>query len=295
MAAKGDIFTRDIPITLHDGTILRKKRHQDQSKRFSEIIVDVNGDENWNTRDRTNSYSSELRFSINGASRPEKNSLQDLREGARGIYQRAEKLEQKMNTSSHYDARAKSPVPEVPDDKYSNTNKVRSSNHDNSSTEILNIQQNFGYVKKPQTKPGAIKPLIYYRNYGSAKHLLSADRRNEPTYQSENNICRGINKSEVDVKKETENILPITTVKGIQRRKKILEEEQPRLVNPFLDEDLLKKHSSANENNTHLDASENYWLHVTKDIGCKTVSRQQLNSMDAATQTIKGNKNCKVM
>ena len=186
-------------------------------------------------------------------------------------------------------------MPEVPDDKYSNTNKVRSSNHDNSSTEILNIQQNFGYVKKPQTKPGAIKPLIYYRNYGSAKHLLSAERRNEPTYQSENNICRGINKSEVDVKKETEMKLPITTVKGIQRRKKILEEEQPRLVNPFLDEDLLKKHSSENENNTNLDASENYWLHVTKDIGCKTVSQQQLNSMDAATQTVKGNKNCKVM
>ena len=53
MAAKGDMLTRDIPIILHDGTILRKKRHQDKSKRFSEIIIDVNGDDNWNTRDRT--------------------------------------------------------------------------------------------------------------------------------------------------------------------------------------------------------------------------------------------------
>ena len=183
----------------------------------------------------------------------------------------------------------------MPDDKYSNTNQVRSSNHGNSSTEILNIQQNFGYVKKPQTKPGAIKPLIYYRNYGSAKHLSSADGRNEPTYRSESNICRGTNTNEVDVKKETEKKPPITTVKGIQRRKKRSDEEQPKLVNPFLDEDLLKKHSSKHESNTNLDASENYWLHVTKGIGCKTVSQQQLNSMDAATQTIKGNKNCKVM
>ena len=97
------------------------------------------------------------------------------------------------------------------------------------------------------------------------------------------------------MKKETEKSLPITTVKGIQRRKKRSDEDKPKLVNPFLDEDLLKKHSSKLESNTNLDASENYWLHVTKDIGCKTVSQQQLNSMDAATQTIKGNKNCKVM
>ena len=53
MAAKGDTFTREIPITLHDGTILRKKKHQDKSKRFSEIIVDVNGDKDLNIRDRT--------------------------------------------------------------------------------------------------------------------------------------------------------------------------------------------------------------------------------------------------
>ena len=53
MAAKGDTLTREIPITLHDGTILRRKRHQDPSKRFSEIIIDVNGEKNWNIRDRT--------------------------------------------------------------------------------------------------------------------------------------------------------------------------------------------------------------------------------------------------
>ena len=53
------------------------------------------------------SYSSELRFSINGATRPEKNSLQDLRKEARGLYQRAEKLEQKITTSSHNDIRYK--------------------------------------------------------------------------------------------------------------------------------------------------------------------------------------------
>ena len=52
MASTGDTFTREIPITLHDGTILRRKRHQDNSKRYSEIIVDVNGEKNWN-RDRT--------------------------------------------------------------------------------------------------------------------------------------------------------------------------------------------------------------------------------------------------
>ena len=100
-------------------------------------------------------------------------------------------------------------------------------------------------MKRPQTKPGAIKPLIYYRNYGSAKHLSSADGRNEPTYRSESNICSEINKNEVVVKKETEGRLPSTTVKGIQRRKKRLDEEQPKLVNPFLDEGLLKKNSSA--------------------------------------------------
>ena len=189
----------------------------------------------------------------------------------------------------------------APDDKHSITNKVRSdltSSNGNSSTEILNIQQNFGFVKKPQTKPGAIKPLIYYRNYGSAKHLSSADGRNKPTCRSESNICSETNKNEDVVKRETEGRLPTTTVKGIQRRRKRLDEEQPKLVNPFLDEDLLKKSSSAqstHKSNTKLDASENYWLHVTKDIGCKTVSQQQLNSMDAATQTIKGNKNCKVM
>ena len=55
MASKEDTFTREIPITLHDGTILRKKGHQDKAKRFSEIIVDVNGDSDsdLNIRNRT--------------------------------------------------------------------------------------------------------------------------------------------------------------------------------------------------------------------------------------------------
>ena len=46
-----------------------------------------------------------MRFSINGANRPEKISLQDLRQGARGIYQRAERLEQKIDNSSINDIR----------------------------------------------------------------------------------------------------------------------------------------------------------------------------------------------
>ena len=167
--------------------------------------------------------------------------------------------------------------------------------HGISSTELLNTQPNFGFVKKPQTKPGAIKPMIYTRNYGSARQLSSVDKRTEPTYKSESNIYRENYVSEGAVKRETDRRLPITTVKGVQRRKKRLEEEQPKLVNPFLDEDLLKKHSSTQKSQTDLDASENYWLHVTKDIGCKTVSQQQLNSMDATTQTKKINKNCKVM
>ena len=158
----------------------------------------------------------------------------------------------------------------------------------------MNSQQNFGFVKKPQTKPGAIKPIIYTRAFGYARQLSSAERRNEPAYRSESNIYRGTNTVEADVRiRETEKRLPVTTVKGVQRRKKRIDEEQPKLVNPFLDEDLLKKHSSTQKKD--LDASENYWLHVTKDLGCKTVSQQQLNSMDASTQTNKGNRNCKVM
>lgn len=137
--------------------------------------------------------------------------------------------------------------------------------------------------------------MTYTRNYGSARQLSSIDKRTEPTYKSESNIYRENIVSEAAVKRETDRRLPITTVKGVQRRRKRLEEEQPKLVNPFLDEDLLKKHSLSQKSQTDLDASENYWLHVTKDIGCKTVSQQQLNSMDATTQTKKINKNCKVM
>ena len=157
----------------------------------------------------------------------------------------------------------------------------------------MNVQQNFGFVKKPQTKPGAIKPMIYSKSYGSARHL-STERRNEPTCHSESNICRVAN-IEAVVDKEKDKKLPITTVRGVQRRKKKSDEGVQKLVNPFLDEELLKKHSSAQRSPSDLDESENYWLHVTKDIGCKTVSQQQLNAMDASTQTLKRNKNCKVM
>ena len=55
MASQGEALTREIPIVLHDGTILIKKRNKDKSKRFSEIIVDVNCDKEWNPRDRTKS------------------------------------------------------------------------------------------------------------------------------------------------------------------------------------------------------------------------------------------------
>ena len=90
----------------------------------------------------------------------------------------------------------------VPNGQGSYSNKLRSGpplSHGNSSTEILNSQQNFGFVKKPQTKPGVIKPMIFTRTYGSARQLSSADRRNEPAYRSESNIYRGTNTIETDV------------------------------------------------------------------------------------------------
>ena len=35
---------REIPILLHDGTILRKKKDRDPAKRISEIIIEINKD-----------------------------------------------------------------------------------------------------------------------------------------------------------------------------------------------------------------------------------------------------------
>ena len=45
--------------------------------------------------------------------------------------------------------------------------------HSHSSLDLLNKRHNFGYVPKPQTKPGAIKPMVYRRGCGSARQLAS--------------------------------------------------------------------------------------------------------------------------
>lgn len=138
--------------------------------------------------------------------------------------------------------------------------------------------------------------MIYTKGYGSARQLSSGDHQEESTFRSVGNICRDMNNTTIEADIQTERMkrLPITTVMGVQRKQKRLEDERPKLVNPFLDEDLLKQHTLIKKRQTDLDSSDNYWLHVTKDIGCKTVSQQQLHSMDATTQTIKGKK-CKVM
>ena len=47
MASNGDTV-REIPIVLHDGTILRKKKEYEKNKRYSEIIIQVNDDANEN-------------------------------------------------------------------------------------------------------------------------------------------------------------------------------------------------------------------------------------------------------
>ena len=84
---------------------------------------------------------------------------------------------------------------------------------------------------------------------------------------------------------------PITTVvKGVQRAIEI-----PELVNPFLDENLLTEAVCQNRN-SNLSSSDDYWHQVTKDVGDKTVSQQQLNASDASTQTIrKKRESCNVM
>ena len=64
MASQGEALTREIPIVLHDGTILIKKRNKDKSKRFSEIIVDVNCNKEWNQRDRTKSVKIPFNYNI---------------------------------------------------------------------------------------------------------------------------------------------------------------------------------------------------------------------------------------
>ena len=57
MAGYTENIVREIPIVLHDGTTLRKKKDNAEcKKRYSEIIIEVNGDEyesnNFRTRPR---------------------------------------------------------------------------------------------------------------------------------------------------------------------------------------------------------------------------------------------------
>ena len=160
-----------------------------------------------------------------------------------------------------------------------------------SSLDLLNRKHNFGYVPKPQTKPGAIKPMVYRRGYGSARQLASAatgsmDSINPKVVQTSDYVNSG-----TLLKEERDR--PITTVKGVQRGKKTI--EMPKLVNPFLDENLISEAVCQNRN-SNLSSSDDYWHQVTKDVGDKTVSQQQLNASDASTQTIrKKRESCNVM
>ena len=160
-----------------------------------------------------------------------------------------------------------------------------------SSLDLLNRKHNFGYVPKPQTKPGAIKPMVYRRGYGSARQLASdlagsMDSINPKLVQTPDYVNSG-----TLLKEERDR--PITTVKGVQRGKKT--NEMPKLVNPFLDENLSNEAVSQNRN-SGLMSSDDYWHQVTKDVGDKTVSQQQLNANDASTQTIrKKRESCNVM
>ena len=52
-------YIRDIPILLHDGSVVlrrNKNRNTDEAKRYSEIIVDVNGDDNGLIREKRTKY-----------------------------------------------------------------------------------------------------------------------------------------------------------------------------------------------------------------------------------------------
>ena len=163
--------------------------------------------------------------------------------------------------------------------------------HSHSSLDLLNKRHNFGYIPKPQTKPGAIKPMVYRRGYGSARQLASTatgsmDSINPKVVQTSDYVNSG-----TLLKEERDR--PITTVKGVQRGKKTI--EMPKLVYPFLDENLISEAVCQNRN-SNLSSSDDYWHQVTKDVGDKTVSQQQLNASDASTQTIrKKRESCNVM
>ena len=152
-----------------------------------------------------------------------------------------------------------------------------------SSLDLLNRKHNFGYVPKPQTKPGAIKPMVYRRGYGSARQLAS---NTTGSMDSINPNPDYVNSTMLKEEKDR----PITTVKGVQRAI-----EMPKLVNPFLDENLISEAVCQNRK-SNLSSSDDYWHQVTKDVGYKTVSQQQLNASDASTQTIrKKRESCNLM
>ena len=78
---------REIPIFLHDGTIVRKKKEKDSAKRISEIIIEINKDGRCPNERR------------NGP------DLDDLRNEAQNLYKKADKLEQRLHTLSQSDLR----------------------------------------------------------------------------------------------------------------------------------------------------------------------------------------------
>ena len=80
--------------------------------------------------------------------------------------------------------------------------------------------------------------------------------------------------------------IPTTTVTGVQRN---LNRDETKLVNPFFDENVKQETNPATTMDPG-DDSDNYWLKLTKTIGHETVSQQQLNVQNVATQTAKRRK-----
>jgi len=77
----------------------------------------------------------------------------------------------------------------------------------------------------------------------------------------------------------------MTSVRGVQRQTQQLQRDETKLVNPFLDDDL---HDETIEGNDAANiASDAYWMEVTKGVGKRSISQQQLNANDVGTQTIR--------
>ena len=53
MSSQSEATTRDIPILLYDGTTVRNKSDSNKKKRYSEIVVNINGTEDEGPRFRT--------------------------------------------------------------------------------------------------------------------------------------------------------------------------------------------------------------------------------------------------